>query len=192
MLLILLVAIDFGRLFFSYIQITNAAREGAAYAISNPGDTAGITARVQAETNVQSQSQGSAGSLTITVSCSPEACSTAKTSATRNVVTVTVSQPFAFLTPIIGSSLTLKSSAASVAIGKAGVAITPTPCITVPNVVGQAAPSQADATIIAAGLVPSGNIVTTGTKDGKARNEMPPAGTCVTPGSTLVSYDYRP
>jgi len=31
MLLMLAIAIDFGRLFFSYIEITNAAREGAAF-----------------------------------------------------------------------------------------------------------------------------------------------------------------
>ena len=33
LMLILLACIDFGRIMFSYIQINNAAREGAAYAI---------------------------------------------------------------------------------------------------------------------------------------------------------------
>lgn len=38
-LLILLVAIDFGRAFFSYIAINNAARVGANYAAMHPNDT---------------------------------------------------------------------------------------------------------------------------------------------------------
>jgi Flp pilus assembly protein TadG len=199
MMLVLLVAIDFGRLFFSYVQITNAAREGAAYGISAPDDNAGINAVAQQETNVQSQSQGSAGTLTVTTTCAPEACATAKTSATRNVVTVTASQPFSFLTPVIGSvfgTMTLRSSASSVAIGQAGVPVTPPPCISVPNVTGLTAPGTApggaNATIIAAGLVPSAmDDLTTGTKN-VAKNQLPVAGTCVAPGSTLVSYHYRP
>src|SRR5262245_51647344 len=42
---LLLMAIDFGRLFFSYVQVTNAAREGAAYAAAAPTDSVGIEAR---------------------------------------------------------------------------------------------------------------------------------------------------
>lgn len=194
MILILLVAIDFGRLFFSYVQITNAAREGAAYGISSPNDSSGIDARARQETNVQSQSQGSAGAITVTTTCSPEACATAQTSATRNVVTVTVSQPFTFLTPVIGGvvgTLTLKSSASSVALGQAGVPITPPPCIPVPDVTGQA-PTAANTTLIAAGLVPNGiGDLVTGTPN-SARNQLPVGGTCVASGSTLVTYHYRP
>ena len=124
MILILLVAVDFGRLFFAYVQVTNAAREGAAYAITNPSDSAGIGARVRQETNVQAESHGSEGTLTITTTCSPQSCATAQTSATQNVVTVAVSRPFSLLTPVIGSivgNLTLASSASAVALGQAGV-----------------------------------------------------------------------
>jgi Flp pilus assembly protein TadG len=91
MLLVLLMAIDFGRLLFSYVQITNAAREGAAYGITHPEDTAGIRTRALQETNVQADPQGTTGALAITVACSPQTCPTAATSATSNVVTVTVS-----------------------------------------------------------------------------------------------------
>ena len=37
-LLLLLIAVDFGRLFFTYIQLNNTAREGAAYAAAQPDD----------------------------------------------------------------------------------------------------------------------------------------------------------
>ena len=40
--LLMLIAIDVGRLFLSYIDVSNAAREGAAYAAGNPTDTSGI------------------------------------------------------------------------------------------------------------------------------------------------------
>jgi Flp pilus assembly protein TadG len=46
MLLLMLGTIDLGRMFFSYVEIRNAVREGAAYASHNPTDTAGAQARV--------------------------------------------------------------------------------------------------------------------------------------------------
>ncbi len=47
LLLLLLGTLDFGRLFFDYIQIRNAAREGAAYGARMPDDTTGIKDRVE-------------------------------------------------------------------------------------------------------------------------------------------------
>ena len=38
-LLLLLAAVDFGRMFFTYIQANNAAREGAAYGAANAAST---------------------------------------------------------------------------------------------------------------------------------------------------------
>src|SRR5712664_2367906 len=55
MLLLLLIAIDFGRLFFSYVQIHNAAREAASYGSHAPTNTAGMTNVAAQETNSQSQ-----------------------------------------------------------------------------------------------------------------------------------------
>lgn len=40
LMLILLLAVDFGRLFFTYIAVNNAAREGAAYASAQAADGA--------------------------------------------------------------------------------------------------------------------------------------------------------
>src|SRR5690349_4306536 len=48
MLLILLGTIDMGRVFFNYIEMRQAAVEGATYGSRKPTDTAGITAVVNA------------------------------------------------------------------------------------------------------------------------------------------------
>lgn len=46
MLLLMLGTIDVGRVFFDYVQLRNAVREGAGYGARMPSDTAGITSRV--------------------------------------------------------------------------------------------------------------------------------------------------
>jgi Flp pilus assembly protein TadG len=46
LLLLLLGTIDMGRMFFDYIEMRNAAAEGATYGSRNPTDLAGITAAV--------------------------------------------------------------------------------------------------------------------------------------------------
>lgn len=46
LLLLLLGTVDIGRAFFDYVQMRNAAREGAGYGAHFPNDTAGIEARV--------------------------------------------------------------------------------------------------------------------------------------------------
>ena len=63
-LFMLVMAIDFGRLFYTYIQINNAAREGANFGQGAPTDTIGMTARVDQEVNVQAQ-RGE-GAVTVT------------------------------------------------------------------------------------------------------------------------------
>jgi Flp pilus assembly protein TadG len=49
LILILLGVFDLGRVFYSYVVITNAAREGAYYGAMHPDDPAGIVARVKSE-----------------------------------------------------------------------------------------------------------------------------------------------
>ena len=108
LLLILLAAIDFGRVLFSWIEVTNAAREGAAYAILNPTDLSGISVRAAQETSVQGQ-RGE-GALTVGVSCRESAtqtivaCNNAPVTGLGSQVTVDVARPFTFFTPLIGGS----------------------------------------------------------------------------------------
>jgi hypothetical protein len=125
MILLLLAAIDFGRLFFSYIQVTNAAREAAAFAAADPTvSQASIASRAGQEANTQSQ-RGE-GTLNVdppvcqtvavppvTVSC---ATAVANNAGTGNQVVIGVSRQFTFLTPIVSNmfgTLTMSASAAS-------------------------------------------------------------------------------
>src|SRR4249919_3588867 len=71
-LFFLLLAVDFGRLLFTYIQLSNTAREAAAYAAFNPTtDNATLTTVALREANVQSQ-RGQ-GSIAATSSCTDSA-----------------------------------------------------------------------------------------------------------------------
>src|SRR5450759_4368935 len=116
MMLILLIAVDFGRLFSAYISDVNAAREGANYAAAHAADTTytttdfnqGVVGATTGQGNAQGLSGG--GLLDVSSTCfSPSApatpidCHVASNFAAGigNQVTVTVKQPFAFLTPFI-------------------------------------------------------------------------------------------
>ena len=122
LLFLFVIAIDFGRLFFSYIQINNAAREGAAYGMYKPTDTATITSRAQLETNAQAQRGENA--ITVATACTDSAGMTIACSAATggpgagNRITVYVNEAFTFLTPLIGGffggNLQMTASATSV------------------------------------------------------------------------------
>jgi hypothetical protein len=107
LVLILLGTIDFGRVLFSWIQVMNAAREGAAYAAFNPNDSGGIQLHVDQEANVQQQ--GGEGSLNVTVTChraddgTVVPCDAAFVSGLGSTVTVRVEEGFTFLTPLISN-----------------------------------------------------------------------------------------
>ena len=61
LLLLMLGTIDIGRVFFDYVQLRNAVREGAGYGARMPTDTAGITLRVNRH--------GIPAGTTVTVAC---------------------------------------------------------------------------------------------------------------------------
>lgn len=86
LLLIMLGTIDLGRMFFDYVQLRNAAREGAAYGAHSPTDTAGITARVQRH--------GVPAGTTVRVACAgactiPDGTGTMTVTTTRTFTPVT-------------------------------------------------------------------------------------------------------
>jgi PKD repeat protein len=129
-LLLLVVAVDFGRLFYTYVQIHNAAREGAAVAIYAPTLSAPITSHATGEKNSQGQRGDVENAIVVTSSCHTAAgalldCSLAQGgTGAGNTVTVNVNQRFIFLTPlisqIVGSSLQLNASATAAVLGYAG------------------------------------------------------------------------
>lgn len=47
LLLLMLGTLDLGRMFFDYIELRNAVREGAAYGSRFPADTAGVGPRIR-------------------------------------------------------------------------------------------------------------------------------------------------
>ena len=139
LLLLLLLAVDFGRLFFTYIAVNNAAREATYYAASNAADQsfdqadyeAGTTEAARREILNQGQG-GEVGTLEVSApSCLPETnCHTAANSLASgvgNLVTVSANQDFAFITPIVGEffggTLTLSASATAPVLNPADITI---------------------------------------------------------------------
>jgi PKD repeat protein len=142
MLFLMLMAIDFGRVFASYIEVMNASREAAAYAAGNPTDMTGIQAHAAREINVQSTAGESA--LTLTVTCTDQygaaiPCAAAAGGAgSGSYVTVRAREQFAFITPIIssifGGGIGLEASFSSVilVLASSGGAA-PSSCTTEPT-----------------------------------------------------------
>lgn len=95
-LILLVVAIDFGRLFSLNIGINNGAREGAAYGSRLPNDTTGITTRVRQELGLSASDP----SVAVTKTCSPD-CFTNPVVTPPHTIRVTASTTFSFLTPFI-------------------------------------------------------------------------------------------
>jgi PKD repeat protein/Flp pilus assembly protein TadG len=132
LLVLVLIAVDFGRVFFTTIQLANAVREAAHYGAQYPTDSAGMLAKANAERNGQSQAgqQNTLTSSDMTTGCkdsvgTPIVCSDAAGGAgTGNTLTVSINVPFSFITPFIdtffgGSGLRMTQSATVAVLGLA-------------------------------------------------------------------------
>jgi Flp pilus assembly protein TadG len=141
-LLLLLIAADFGRFFFTYIQLNNSAREAVAYAAFNPtSDNATLTTIARRESNVQAQ-RGE-GSVAATATC-VDSAGTALTcvdatggAGAGNRITVALTARFTFFTPLIGAfwsgGLPVSTSATAAVVDYAsGSSGTPPSCTTLP------------------------------------------------------------
>ena len=108
LLLILVGVVDLGRVYFSYMTIVNAAREGARYGAEYPTDSNGITSHAQNEADgtIVLPAQ-----LTVTTNCP---CTQ------ENPITVTVQTNFQLITTLIfgGGAIPLKASNAMVVFGQ--------------------------------------------------------------------------
>ncbi|HEY8447353.1 MAG TPA: TadE/TadG family type IV pilus assembly protein [Thermomicrobiales bacterium] len=94
LLLLLLGTLDLGRVFFEYIELRNAVREGASYGARNPNDESGIRARVL------QHGDSIASGTTVTITCAGN-CSTA---GSEGSITVTGTRTFK---PIASSFLAM-------------------------------------------------------------------------------------
>lgn len=114
LLFILVIAIDFGRLFYLNIGIINGAREGAAYGADHPlSPQTEITTRVRQELGLSPADP----SVTVTRTCSLT-CVSIPAVSPPNTIKVTASTTFSFLTPFINTFFggALPMSAASTAV----------------------------------------------------------------------------
>jgi len=106
LLLITLVGLDFGRAFFSWVTLNNAARVGANYAGLNPNTS--FAAASTYDTLIRND--GANGACAIASGAPPQPVfadsgldSNSTTKDLGDNVTVTLSCPFRMLTPIIGA-----------------------------------------------------------------------------------------
>lgn len=111
MVLLLLIALDFGRAFLGWVSLNNAARVGANYAALNPNDTWG------AGTDYQTLMTDNMNAINCTPNPDPAAAPVfGPTKDVGELVRVNLNCDFAVLTPVIGSvvggTVTVSSSAA--------------------------------------------------------------------------------
>ena len=99
---LLLLTIDVGRLFYAYVGVTNASREGAAYAITS------VTAASDTTTITTKARQEGATTYTVTPACTPSPCEA------NGTVKVSVSTTFNFLFPILLSNMQLGGASTGV------------------------------------------------------------------------------
>jgi Flp pilus assembly protein TadG len=138
--LLSLAAIDLGRVFYSLITVTNAARAGAMEAAYHPdswssGSPCAATNRVMcAATRESTNSFVTVTTADVTMSCST---SCAKGANPANRVTVSVAGQFSLITPFLapfigGQTITLRSASTAdiVNVPAAGGVPTPTPTAT--------------------------------------------------------------
>lgn len=125
LLLLLVVAVDFGRLFATYVAVNNAAREGAVFAGAHPtqvtsadnADPENVTYRARQEVTNPSDTRFAAVTVAAPT-CTPAPCPTVLGTGGGKTIRITVSTPFTFLTPmvsaIVGSSISISAAATAV------------------------------------------------------------------------------
>jgi Flp pilus assembly protein TadG len=106
---LLLLTIDVGRLFYAYVGVENASREGAAYAITS-APAAGNLNGVSPNITTKAQQEG-ATTYTVTSACTPSPC------VANGTVKVSVSTTFNFLFPILLSNMQLGGASTGVIQG---------------------------------------------------------------------------
>jgi Flp pilus assembly protein TadG len=113
MMALLLGTVDLGRLFYTYIGVNNAAREGAAFGATSPNCVAITDCGGRNITFYAQQELSGDTLLGVTRSCSVSACpsSNGVTGAAGDVITVRTTRTF---TSLFGPTLPMGASAAAV------------------------------------------------------------------------------
>jgi Flp pilus assembly protein TadG len=104
MLVLLASGMDFGRAYYTYLSVRDAAQEGAAYASIAPSDITGIRTRVR-ETSSDPIDLSTLSDSEISVTVTGSACA-------GNLVTVTLDYEFEMVAPFMaGTVLPLQAEA---------------------------------------------------------------------------------
>jgi Flp pilus assembly protein TadG len=110
LLLIMVGILDLGRVYFAYISLTNAAREGARWGAAHPTDNSGIVTHA---TNEVDGNIVKPTDLTINVTCNPCTPGPSDTPGINNPIVVNVTYSFHLITTYIfgGGTILLQTSA---------------------------------------------------------------------------------
>jgi Flp pilus assembly protein TadG len=146
-----LAAIDLGRVFYSLITVTNAARAGAMEAAYHPDSWSSGTPCADTNRVMCAATRESTNSfVTVTAADVSMTCSTActKGASPANRVTVTVAGQFSLITPLLapfigGQTITLRSASTADIVNVPIPAGLPTPPSQAPSQGPSQAPSQA-------------------------------------------------
>jgi Flp pilus assembly protein TadG len=104
MLLLMLGALDLGRLFYAKITVTNAAKEAAYVAASGTGTfTAGAACNTTSNTVMCGATSEAAGGFVQVLPANVSATTCPSNAAFGTTASVTVKAPFTLITPLIGA-----------------------------------------------------------------------------------------
>lgn len=202
LLLVMLMALDFGRLFSAVVSLNNAVRVGANYAASHPYAWDAINSPTDTEQRADYQDEILRELDGVNCTLDPLTPSQptfpAGTLLFGDTAQTALTCRFTPLTPlislIVGQTVPISAAAVfPIRTGVPGEAPPLPPCFnqtTVPEINGEDI-DDADALILAAGLVPAGSGTLTTGRRGVAFNQSPVGNTCAGVGAT-VAYEYRP
>jgi Flp pilus assembly protein TadG len=201
MLLLLLGALDLGRIFYANITVASAAKEAALNASTGGSDPAAAAVN-----------EARGGFVTIAAVDVATTGTCSDSSSFADIVVATVDAQFHAITPYIGAflggqdvTLTGQATAYCAVLPTGTPVATPTPtpgptptptptptpaCVTVPNVVGSDV-SAANTTLSNLGFVVAEVADLSNGQKGKVQSQSPAAGPCAPYGST-VTIHYRP
>ena len=100
LLIILAGVLDLGRMYYAYVMVTDAAAEGAAYAIVNPPDNPTDPADTNAA-KIRARALSASGGLVEEDGAVEIHCPTCPNTMSGDSITVTVTYDFSVMTPFI-------------------------------------------------------------------------------------------
>jgi hypothetical protein len=200
LLLVLLFAIDFGRVFQSVVTLNNGARVGANYAATHPyaWDAISSPTDVEQQADYAAEVQRETAGIGCVMTFPPPPTFPGNSLSFGEPAKLDLKCTFRPLTPIIGAIIgsNLPITATAIFPIRAGIPgeDPPTPpCFnqaSIPFIIGLT-PAAANTAIVQAGLIPQGAGTATTGQPNDVKTQNPAGGACAPLGS-IVSYTFRP